>query len=253
MKNIDVSIIIVKYKCDEYLIKCVESIKKHTHDIEFEIIIIDNDKENIGLARAWNKGAKKAKGKYLLFLNPDTILLNNSIKILADFLDKNNNVGIVGPKLFNSEKKDRQLSFCRLPNFIYSLFAFSPLKSLFPNNFFWKKYIYFNENLSNPLEVEVVSGAVMMIKKNVFEEVGGFDEKLFLYFEENDLSWRLKIIGFINYYIPQAEIIHFGGKSSDINITNKYYCDSRKYFFNKYFGKIKGTLINSFILFLEKI
>jgi len=106
--KIILSMIIVKYKSEKYLSDCVESIGKNPC---WEVIIVDNDKKNIGYAGGCNKGAKKTKGKYLLFLNPDTLILDDSLIKIIDYLKKNPSVGVLGLKIYNNMNKERQLSF----------------------------------------------------------------------------------------------------------------------------------------------
>lgn len=288
MKEIYVSIIIVKYKSEKYLEDCIESIKtslrknKILHfaqkdkdsNNEVEIIVVDNDKENIGYGAGLNKGARIAKGKYLLLLNPDTIILDNAIKEMLTFLENHPEVAILGPRIFNNQNRDKQLSFCRFPGPLMALFVYSPLKNTFLGKMFWRRFTYNenygrkgfldfvthqavhhsarNDDVDKIMEVDEVSGAAMMIRKSVFEKIHGFDKNIFMYFEENDLCRRVQTLGYKIYFDPKAEIIHYGGKSStDIETSNNYFRKSRNYFFKKHFGMIIGNKLNFLISFME--
>jgi GT2 family glycosyltransferase len=246
------SIIIVNYKADKYLKDCLESIDKQDF---LETIVVDNNKINRGYGAGCNLGAKKAKGKYLLFLNPDTIVLPGTLKKMVDFMNKNEKVAILGPRIYKNLKKEKQLSYCHFPNPLTALFVFSPIKSLWPNNPLWQKYIYSDSlETKKEFEVEAVSGAALLIRSVIFQKVGGFDENFFLYFEENDLCRRVQKDGGKIIFYPQGEIIHLGGKSfqdSKLSITD--FQKSRYYFFKKYFGVLVAFPLEVFIRFLEII
>lgn len=246
--EIELSIIIVKYHCDDFLKKCLVSIKKKA---DWEIIIQDNDKNNIGYGPALNLGARKAKGKYMLFLNPDTCIFPDSIENMICFMEENKNAGAVGPKIYkDKEKSEVQLSFCKFPNLISAFVVYSPLKKYFPR--VWKDFTYGLNKVNVPLSVDAVSGAVLVIRRNVFEEIGGFDEKYFLYFEENDLCRKIKLSGKKIYFLPFCEVVHFGqGSTFNISEANNHFKKSRKYFLEKYYG-FWGKAADKIIRLMEK-
>lgn len=262
------SIIIVKYKCDEYLKKCLNSVagdqlsvtrKKLITDnrsLITEVIVVDNDKKNLGYGGGCNKGAKQAKGKYLFFLNPDTELLPGTLETLVSFMEENPQVGVVGPKIYCNKHKERQLSFCRFPDFLMAIGSYSPIRSLWPNNPWWYKYSYLNLQglaLNKPVEVDAVSGAAMMVRKEAFEKVGGFDSNFFLFFEENDLCRRIQKQGYKIMFLPAAEIVHWGSKSmTNFNQRDQIFRQSRAYFLKKHLG-LKGVLSGKIIETLEVI
>ena len=244
------SIIIVKYRCDQYLNNCLGSIGKNPL---WETIVSDNDRKNIGYGAGCNKGAVKAKGKYLFFLNPDTLILGKSLYSMVNFFEKNAEVATIGPKVYKNKKKERQLSFCRFPDPLTCVFVYSPLKNLFKSNLFWNRFVYKKDLDSNkPLEVDAISGAALMIRKSVFDRIGGFDEKFFFYFEDNDLCRRVQKNDGKICYFPKAEVVHFGGKSTENQKTaDKYFKESRKYFFKKNYGLFFGFLTEILIESLE--
>jgi len=244
------SIIIVKYKSVSFLKGCLESLGKSRLR---EIIVVDNDKNNIGYGAGCNLGAKKAQGKYLLFLNPDTFVLPGAVQKMIDFIDSRTEVAMVGPRLYLNLKKEKQLSFCRFPDPLTSIFVFSPIKSLWPDNPLFRRYVYFdNHQQTQTREVDAVSGAAILVRKDYFERVGGFDEKFFLYFEENDLCCRIKDRGGKVYFYPQAEVLHFGGGSlQDQTKIRSYFRQSRFNFFKKHYFFPSAFLTEAFIRVLE--
>jgi GT2 family glycosyltransferase len=230
----DVSIIIVSYNTEALLRQCLESVFAKTCNIEFEIIVIDNassdgsqrmvkeffsevtlieSQKNLGFGQANNLGFKYAKGRNIFLLNSDTILLNNAVKILSDYLDNNSQAGICGGNLYN-EKKEPDISFIRcLPS------IFSELNILLRGRLFkimYGKNMEFNHT-GNPLKVGYVCGADMMLRASVLNDVGGFDHDFFMYYEETELTYRIKKTGFFTYSIPSANIIHLRGKSFSNN------------------------------------
>lgn len=232
----DVSIIIVNYKTVPLIINCIHSILEYVRDIEYEVIVVDNHSEdgfqerlwtefgekvvclplpeNIGFGRANNEGVKIARGRNIFCLNPDTILLNNAVKILSDFLDKHSEVAICGGNLYGEDLKPVH-SFCRtLPSVFWELnllFMNIPEKILFSKN------RHFNYSM-NPINVGYITGADLMIKKEVFENIGGFSPDFFMYYEETDLCYRVKKNKLKIMSVPLAKIQHLEGRSFDNNI-----------------------------------
>jgi len=227
------SLIIVKYRSQEYLPKCLASIEKNPL---WEIIIVDNDKENIGYGPACNKGAQKAKGEYLLFLNPDTVVLPGSLEKMIEYLDRHPEVGILGPQLL-SEKSEIVPSSSAIPTPLMAIFSFTFLAKVSKNNHWSREYWYQGWDRKSEKEVGAVSGAALIIRKNLFEKLGGFDEKFFLYFEEVDLCERVEEAGFRVVFCPHAKVIHYGGKSTEKGEKiDRIFSKSRFYFFQKHSG-----------------
>ena len=245
----DVSIIIVNYNTVSFLTNAIDSIFEKTRDIEYEIIVVDNNSsdnsksilaekygdkviyltlsKNIGFGRANNEATKIAKGRNLFFLNPDTIPLNNAVKILSDYLDKNPSVGCCGGNLYN-EKGLPMHSFSRyIPSFL------GELNTLTLNVFsrlIFDKSLEFNYT-DKPLEVGYITGADLMTRKAVLDETGIFDTDFFMYYEEAELTYRIKRNRYKVISIPQAKIIHLEGKSSSNTIKLKM--RSRRIYYKK--------------------
>lgn len=238
----DLSIIVVNYKSDNYLDDCLRSIGESSL---WEIIIVDNNKTNVGYGAGCNKGAKMANGRYLLFLNPDTKIVGDSLKKMIDFMKENPDVAVLGPKLYEKDGKTRQLSFCRFPDPITAIFVYSPLKSTLIGKCFWKRFI---------AGVDAVSGAALLVRKEVFEKVKGFDERYFLYFEENDLCLRIKKLGMKIVFFPESEIIHYGrGSTVNRGEAEIFFKESRNYFFKKNYGIITSFLMINSVGIVENL
>ncbi|GAA4151353.1 glycosyltransferase family 2 protein [Chryseobacterium ginsenosidimutans] len=245
-----VSIIIVNYNTKVITNNCIDSIISKTQDIEYEIILVDNGStdgskehfeqrddikyiyslENLGFGKANNLGNQHATGEFLFILNSDTILIENSIKILKDFFEINEsklNIGVLGAVLC-----DENL------NMINTAGSFPQIKfyiSDYLNLFFKTKYkTYKKISFSDITKVDMVSGADMFLRRKLFNEVSGFDEKFFLYFEETDLQKRIVNLSKINYITNQTKIIHLEGASSKVNNwKRKIIQDSQTLYFRK--------------------
>ena len=221
----DVSVIIVNYNTKELLRNCIQSVIEKTHDIQYEIIVVDNasidgssemveslfptvkfiaEKNNLGFGRANNLAAEIAKGTYLFLLNSDTLLLNNAVKTLAYFLNQNSNAGICGGQLFN-QNLSLATSFQKLPSLI------AEWKVCFAPFLLQKKQPVY----SSPAKVGFISGADLMIRKTLFDQLHGFDPHFFLYFEETELTYRVKTLNYSVWVVPEAQIIHLGEQSGE--------------------------------------
>lgn len=266
----DLSIIIVSYNTKTLLKNCLDSIKKKVMDLEYEIIIIDNaskddscsfikkyykdiilieSKENLGFGRANNLGIKIARGKYVLLLNSDTILINNAPKILFDFMQKNEKVGVCGGKLVTKEG-ELNISFGKLPSVFTELCSQPKFYIIKLKNTIVSK----KRTKLNCQEVEWISGADMFLRKKVLDEVGCFDDDFFMYYEETELISRIRKKYKI-YFVPEAEIIHLEGGSFVLKESRERMILKSKYlYFQKVYGqKSVGVVfyINNFYNYLR--
>ncbi len=229
----DLSIIIINWNSVEYLIQCIKSIREQTKNLSYEIIVVDNasfdgcgemiarehpevifiqNQCNMGFAGANNLGASKAKAPILLFLNPDTIILNNAIEHLYEIMKNLSDAGILGCRMLNNDRSIQTSCVLKKPTPFNRAIDSNILRRLFPKFKIWGTWDAFQT--SKPIEVEAVSGACMMIKKENFFKIGGFNTSYFMYGEDIDLCARVQKLGLKVYHIPKAEIIHFGGMSS---------------------------------------
>jgi GT2 family glycosyltransferase len=263
-----VSIILVNYNSAVLLRQCLKSIYEQTKGISFEVIVVDNassdnsmqivrsefpgvklieSSENLGFSRGNNLGARSAKGTYLLFLNTDTILFENSIKLLADFLDEHQMVGAVGPKIL-FEDKSFQLSAGRLPS-IFEEFIDKIVYSLSRK---WSTVMCpLLERWHNTTKaVGWLTGACFMVRQKAFLQINGFDEELFMYFEDKDLCKRLSSSGWQIVYYPLTSIIHLlAGSSRNVGKQkiNKLYRSSQLYYYRKHMGRLQSEMVRLYL------
>lgn len=233
MSKIDVSIIIVNYNTSNLIVECIKSILLHTNLINYEIIVVDNNStsdqisilkkltsyfkliilnENIGFGRANNKGLEISEGEFVLFLNPDTLLQNNAIKILVDFLRLNPNCGACGGNLLTSDLLPTHSYNIRFPGVIDEFDQAVKRKlSLFLNN-----NTMFNHT-NTPLQVAFITGADLMVRKKILDSIGGFNPMFFMYFEDTELQYRIRNYGYEIWNVPSASIVHLEGQSFKVS------------------------------------
>lgn len=252
----DLSIIIISFNVSLLLKKCLKSIEqevKNTRKLKVEVFVVDNastdesvqmvrkgfpwiklieNEENFGFARAANQGIKKAEGKYILLLNPDTIVKTDALERMVSFADSHFQVGVVGGRFIDSDNKI-QGSCYRLPT----------LSRAFRQIFTGDEKISqkYTPEGNKPVEVEAVVGGVFLVPRKVFDEVGLMNERYFMYFEDLDFCRRAIAAGFKVYYLPTAEFIHYHGASGrNIPIqTHQWLVQSSKI----YHGILKYWLI----------
>ena len=231
----DLSIIIVNWNSVNYLRDCVTSILEYTRGISFEIIVVDNASsggdadiieqefrnvvfirscKNLGFAGANNLGFGWASGEYVLFLNPDTKLISPAINLMLERLKSLTDAGILGCKLLNSDLSVQTSSIQKFPTILNHVFQSEYLRLRWPSFPLWEIGPLFS-NSSLPTRVQAITGACMMMKRGVFEKVGLYSEDYWMYAEDLDLCLKVKRAGFKNYYIGDATIVHYAGKSSD--------------------------------------
>lgn len=230
----DVSIVMINYNTFELTKNAINSIFENTKDINYEIILIDNaspdnsgeklnnlfeDKiifiqsgDNLGTSKAFNIGAKKSKGKYVLWLNTDILFKDNFIKVLFDFMESNSNCGICGGNLLDFEGKPTHSFKKYLPNAktIKKEKSLLYIKRFNKNNI--KKSLEYNFT-NSPMEVGYITGADMMIRASLFNEIGYFNEEIFMYAEETEFTYRVKQKGYRIYSVPNAKMLHLEGAS----------------------------------------
>lgn len=231
-KNPDLSIIILNYNTKELLRNCLTSLEKVKKEVGLEVVVSDNGstdgslgmlkkdfprvklikgEKNEGFAKGNNKARSIVSGKYVLFLNSDTEVYSNTLKEAVDCLDDNSEVGALTCKIVlqNGEPdKDARRSF---PTPWVSLTHFSGLDRVFPKSKLFAKYWYGYLSVDETHEVDVLQGAFFMVRKNILDEVGWFDENYFLDGEDIDLCWKIKEKGWKIVYYPKVSILHIKG------------------------------------------
>jgi hypothetical protein len=252
----DLSVIIVNWNTRKLLEDCLTSIYKFTKNIGFEVIVVDNNsndgskknveikfpkvklianKKNLGFAKANNIGIKQAKGKYILLLNSDTYMMENSLQKLFEFANRQENIGIVAPQLLNPDKTIQQ-SLGFFPNLPQIFFWMSFIDDL-PLGYLLKPYhidhdIFYKKDQM----VDWVTGAAILVPKNVIQKAGALDDKIFMYGEDVEWCYRIKKAGLQIIYTPITKIVHIGRGSSDKDPTRAFIGEFQglKYFYTKH-------------------
>jgi GT2 family glycosyltransferase len=252
--NITVSIIIVNFNTAELLKNCIKSIKQKTLTVTYEIIVIDNNssdnstemlkelypdvllislKENVGFGKANNLGAKSARGNYLFFLNSDTYLINDAISMLVSFMESNPQCGISGGNITDFSGKPIHSFYKYLPSPFSDIFI---LFKKIPRLLYGKNWFY--NFTDSPIKVAYITGADMMIGAELFSKLGGFDPEFFLYYEETELTNRIRKAGYYAYSIPGAAIAHKKGSSFQyLENANFLFYQSKYYYLKKVYGR----------------
>ena len=266
------SIIIVSWNTRELTLKCLKSIFSCLEKtLDYEIFLVDNNssdnmveaateltheqdfvaqdfspntlniiknKQNLGFAKANNIAIKQAKGDYILLLNSDTELIDNSLNKMIEFIDTNNKIGIVGPKLINTDGT-LQRSCRRFPGLVDQLFIQLKFYNFWPNKIpAIKKYFMLDFMHDKAQEVDQVMGAAMLIKKKVINKIGLLDEKFWVHFEEVDFCKRAKDVGWQTYFYPDTQIVHHK-EASFKQIASFYKQINFNYSLRYYFKKHK--------------
>lgn len=273
---IDLSICIVNFNVKNLLRECLNSIYQNTSEISYEVIVVDNastdgstemvEKEfpqailiknmvNVGLAKANNQAIKKCRGRYILILNPDTIILPNSLEAMVEVMDEKPDVGISGPMILNKDESI-QISILHLyPSLLATLIGFTRIGIIFD---------YFFPNLNYPMRVAEthemhkiehyvsrLTEPALMVRRKAIEEVGLMDESFFLYEEGTDWEKRMIEAGWRLFYTPKAKVIHYGGQSrSKVDGSTIMYHGLRSshIFIKKHHGKLRARLMKVIIV-----
>jgi GT2 family glycosyltransferase len=228
------SIICVNWNSLKYLIECVTSIYENAPDVPFEIIVVDNaspegglesfaeqfplvrlvrSERNLGFSGANNLGFRKSSGQYILLLNPDTRIMGSAINLMLEQLCTTSDAGIVGCRLLNTDLTVSTSSIQKFPTILNQLLTAESLRVRFPGLPLWEIAPLFSEHRA-PLKVDVIPGACMMLRREVFEQAGLLTEDYFMYAEDIDLNSKVRKLGLSSYYVGNAQIIHHGGRSS---------------------------------------
>jgi len=235
MNPFDISIIIVNWNTRDVLRNCLRSVFEQTKDISFEVIVIDNassdgsadmvkrefpgvrlieNTKNLGFAAANNQGMKIAKGRYVLLLNPDTIVLDRAIEKTIAFADSHPEAAVVGCCVLNPDQTLQPTCFM-FPSLLNMLLSTIYLNKLFSKSRFFGRERMTWWNRTNVRDVDVVTGCFMLVRKSAIEQIGLMDERFFVYGEETDWCYRFKQAGWRILFTPNAHIIHLSGASSE--------------------------------------
>lgn len=263
--GLTLSVIIVSYNVKYFLEQCLYSVEKAMQGIAAEVIIVDNAsqdnsvaylqerfpsvyfiacQQNLGFAKACNLGLEAASGANILFLNPDTLLAEDTLSICLNFLNSHPEAGALGVRMIDGSGQFLRESKRSFPSPLTSFYKLTGLARLFPNSQRFGKYHlgYLTEHQNH--EVDVLAGAFMLIPKAVLNEVGSFDETFFMYGEDVDLSYRIQKAGYKNYYVADTSIVHFKGESTKRGSLNyiKLFYQAMSLFVQKHYGGAKASL-----------
>lgn len=275
----DVSIVIVSYNVSDLLNDCIVSIKKET-SCNYEIIVVDNNsidnsaemlknchpdvrliqnEMNVGFAKANNQAFKESSGKYILMLNPDTVVLNKAIDKLVQFMGEYPDAGAAGPKVLYPDMS-LQPNCHHFPTLVMRFADYAGLRRKYPKSRIFGKEFMTYWSYNEIKEVDWITGCALILRKTALDQIGVLDENYFMYTEETDICYRLNKAKWKVMFYPDAEIIHYWGKSSSIskeqksvlNPTIKYLLDTKYYFYKKNYGYIHVFLLKliDFIFYL---
>lgn len=270
------SIVIVNYNVEHFLEQCLISVGRAMKDIEAEVFVVDNNSvdgslrmlrekfpeviliantSNLGFSKANNQAIRLSKGEYVLLLNPDTVVEDDTFQKMLAFMDSNANAGGLGVKMLDGQGTFLPESKRGLPTPLTAFYKIFGLSRLFPKSRRFGKYHLGYLNNDQIHEVEVLAGAFMLLRKTVLEKIGLLDEAFFMYGEDIDLSYRINLAGYKNYYFPETRIIHYKGEStkkSSINYVFVFY-NAMIIFAKKHFSQKRARtftlLINIAIYF----
>ncbi len=230
----NLSVIIVNYNTGHHLGDCLQALFDHTSDEPLEVIIVDNastdgsiepvqsaypqvqlvtNNSNVGFASATNQGISLAHGNFILLLNPDTQIFPDTIKKTLAFLKQTPGAGIVGCRLLD-EAREPYSSYRTFPTAWDYLFDSLFLTKLFPGSRLFGRFYLTNKTFTEPTEVDVVQGALFLLKRELIDDIGLLDERFFMYAEERDYCIRAKAAGWKVFFFPGAEAVHIGGAST---------------------------------------
>jgi GT2 family glycosyltransferase len=256
----DLSVIIVNYNVRHFLEQCLHSVRKASENTDSEIFVVDNNSadgscsmvisqfpevrlirnlHNTGFSAANNQAIRLAGGKYILLLNPDTLVEEDTFARCIAFMDLHPEAGALGVKMINGNGKLLPESKRALPTPGTAFFKMAGLSVLFPRSKMFNRYYLGHLDHSAISEAEIISGAFMFIRKEALEKTGFLDEAFFMYGEDIDLSYRILKAGYKNYYFPEVKIIHYKGEStrkSNINYIVHFY-KAMIIFVKKHFGE----------------
>ena len=235
------SIIIVNYNVEYFLNQCLTSVKKAIEGLNCEIIIVDNasadgsvemlkekfnefklifNTDNVGFSKANNQAIRVAQGEFILLLNPDTVVAEDTFKKTIDFMDETPDCGGLGTRMIDGRGNFLPESKRGLPTPLVAFYKISGLSKIFPASKKFGQYHLGHLSEFEINEIDILSGAFMMMRAEALEKVGLLDEAFFMYGEDIDLSYRIQKGGYKNYYFPETEIIHYKGESTKKSSVN---------------------------------
>jgi GT2 family glycosyltransferase len=265
----DLSIIIVSWNVADLLRACLRSIDENRGGLDVEVIVVDSASgdgsaamvetefpwvtllactENVGFPRGNNLGIERANGRYLLLLNPDTVVLDDALPKMVAFAQENPGIGVLGCQLLNSDGTV-QSSRRRFPTLTTAFFESTWLEPIAPRRVL-ARYTVQDRPDDEIQDVDWVMGACMLAPQEVVQRVGGLDEAYFMYSEELDWCRRIKDAGWRVVYFPEARVIHYVGQSSEQAVTARHinFQQAKLRYFRKYHGRFPALILRLFLL-----
>ena len=257
------SVIILNYNVRYFLEHCLKSVQKAIENLDAQIIVVDNNSpddscemvktlfpkviliennENAGFPKGNNIGVQQAKGKYICILNPDTVVAEDTFEKILAFAEKQEKLGIIGCKLIDGTGKFLPESKRGIPTTWVAFGKIAGLYKLFPKVKKFQKYYAQHLDENSTGQVDILVGAFMVLQKATYEQLGGFDERYFMYGEDIDLSYRILKAGFKNYYFGEIQAVHFKGESTtkDQVYLERFY-NAMYIFYKKHFRNYKTS------------
>lgn len=228
------TVVIVNYNVKDYLAQCLDSLRIALRDVDAEVVVVDNcssdgsveyissrypevrmiaSHENLGFARGNNLAILQTESEYVLLLNPDTVVMEQTIRNVVEFMDAHPNAGAAGVEMLNADGTRAPESRRGIPTPMTAFYKFMGLAKRYPKSRRFGKYYMSYLPWDSPQRIEIVSGAFCFLRRSVLNKVGLLDEDFFMYGEDIDLSYRIIKGGYENWYLPY-QIIHFKGKST---------------------------------------
>ncbi|MBX9687390.1 MAG: glycosyltransferase family 2 protein [Candidatus Obscuribacterales bacterium] len=268
-----VSLVVVNWKTPVLLAGALRSVLADPRSEEFEIFVVDNNsadgsvemlrrdfpsvitienQDNVGFGRACNQVIPLAKGDYVLLLNPDTVVVESAVSKMADYLERHEKCGAVGPKVLNPDGSLQLACRRSFPTPEAAFYRLTYLSRIFPKNPVFARYNLTNADPDQELEVDALSGSCMMLRNTAIERIGLLDEDIFMFGEDIDWCWRLKEAGWSVRYYPAAVVYHYHGASSrfrrigaTINLHKGMEVFYKKHLASKYWAPFNGLVYSA--------
>jgi GT2 family glycosyltransferase len=258
---IEVSIVIVNWNSVRYLRPCLESIYRHAAGIAFEIVVVDNasydgseeflrtefpavqfiqSDKNLGFAAGNNLAFRHSRGDFVLFLNPDTEMIDEAVADMTAHLKSDPTAGAAGCRLLNSDRSTQWVYTQAFPTITNQVLGADLLQRMFPRSSLWglRPMLDYKDH---PVDAEVLAGSCLMVKRAVFEKVRGFDEDYYMYADDVDLCYKIRRAGLAVRYVGSSRIVHHGGASSAFRRENDFATVMQKESMYKFFRNTQGS------------
>jgi O-antigen biosynthesis protein len=264
------SVVIVNYNVKHFLEQCLMSVERAIRGLEAEVWVVDNrsvdgsvtmvlkkfpwvkliaNQDNPGFSKANNQAIRESRGEYVLLLNPDTVVEEDTFRKVCDFMDRHPDAGGLGVKMVDGKGNFLPESKRGMPTPETAFYKIFGISRLFPGHKRFNRYYLGHLDKNQTHEIEILSGAFMLMRKKALDQVGLLDEDFFMYGEDIDLSWRLILGGWKNYYFPETTIIHYKGESTkkgSLNYVFVFY-NAMIIFARKHFSSERANLYSSII------